>query len=160
MVSGPAWGAPKNVATRTVGPSVRLTALWTWSPPASINAVPAGYSRSTQSSAPTYVSSPTAMLTTTGPGWVCQPNCAPGCTVILAVTVREGSLTFTTRVALPSSLILNLRSTSSVNTARPVNGSTAMGGGGSCAADGSTFAPIRRTAIRPQLRGQLLASFS
>src|ERR687897_3256676 len=92
-------------------------------------------------------SGPSAVtLTITGPRWVCQGNCAPGCTVNLATTVRDGSSEFTTRVGPPSSLILTLRSTSSVNTARPVKNSVAMGGGGSCAPDGRTFPPIRRTA--------------
>src|SRR5918996_803855 len=87
------------------------------------------------------------MLTITGPGWLCQANCAPGWTVNLATSVREGSLAFTTLVSPPSSLTLILRSTSSVKTARPVKNSVAMGGGGCCAADGSTFAPISATAM-------------
>src|SRR5512134_2398404 len=79
------------------------------------------------------------MVTTTGQRWECQGNCAPGCTVYLATTVREGSRTLTTRFFLPSSLIFTLSLTSSVNTARAVRNSVAMGGGGVCAADGITF---------------------
>src|SRR5688572_18768961 len=70
------------------------------------------------------------MLTITGPGWVCHGNCAPGCTVILATTVREGSWEFETSVAWPSILLRICSSTSSVNTARCVSTSTAIGGGG------------------------------
>src|SRR5215216_5353437 len=81
------------------------------------------------------------MLTTTGPTWLCHGNCAPGCTVYRTTTVRDGSLTSTTRVDPPFSLILTFKLMSSTKTERGVSGSAAMGGGGSCAADGSTYAP-------------------
>src|SRR5919108_3098926 len=78
------------------------------------------------------------MFTSTGPRWVCQGNCAPGCTVYLTSTVREGSSTCTTFVP-PSSLSLIFMSISSGKTERAVSGSAAIGGGGSDAADGMTL---------------------
>jgi hypothetical protein len=66
--------------------------------------------------------------------------------VNLATTVRDGSLTFTTWVLCPSSLIFTFSVTLSVNTARSVRNSVAMGGG-ACADDGSTFRMRMRTAI-------------
>src|SRR5512132_1165347 len=67
--------------------------------------------------------------------------------VNLATTVREGSSAFTTCV-WPPALSLIIRSTSSVNTARLVKNSVAMGGGGSCAAEGSPPQVIRPAAVR------------
>src|SRR5438093_13641055 len=71
------------------------------------------------------------MFTTTGPRWLCQGNWAPGCTVYLTSTVRDGSSTWTTIVPPSCSLSLNFMSISSGKTERAVSGSAAIGGGGS-----------------------------
>src|SRR4029079_19731131 len=103
------------------------------------------------------------MFTTTGPVWLCHGNWAPGCTVYLATTVREGSSTVTTVVASPFSLILSFRSTSAVTTDRRVSASAAIGGGGSCAADGtmwSTPAVARVNSAIPSISLVLLRRLS
>src|SRR5262245_45274611 len=102
-----------------------------------MNACPAVYVCAAQSPSGRYVSAPEMMFTTTGPAWLCQGNCAPGCTVYLTTTVLEGSSTWTTRVP-PWCLIFTLRSIGSTNTERAVSGSAAIGGGGSTAAESST----------------------
>src|SRR3954464_5244056 len=80
-------------------------------------------------------------FTNTGPAWLCHGNCAPGWTVYRTATVRDGSSSSTTFVALPSSLIFAFNVTLSGKTERDVSGSLEIGGGGSCAADGRTKIP-------------------
>ena len=108
MSSGPSAGAAKNVATKTVTPADELRAVWTWPCPGSTKAVPAAYFRSMQSSAGRYASSPETMLTTTGPRWECQGNCAPGCRVYLATSVRGRIFVLHDHLLHPGQLDLHL----------------------------------------------------
>src|SRR5262245_4419825 len=87
-------------------------------------------------------------VTTTGPRWLCQGNCAPGCTVYLTLTVRDGSSTWTTVMPWPCSLSLSFMSISSGKTARGVSGSARIGGGGSTAADGMTLTAEAAASIK------------
>src|SRR4051812_9329209 len=80
------------------------------------------------------------MLTITGPGCVCQGKRAPGCTVNLTTTVRDGSSTWTTVVPPSCDLSLIFMSIASGRTERRPSCSAAIGGGGgSIAADGTTL---------------------
>src|SRR3954454_13358486 len=85
-----------------------------------------------------YVSEPETMLTITGPGCVCQGNRAPGCTMYLTATVRDGSWTLTTVVPPSWFLSLIFMVIWSGKTERGVSSSAPIGGGGSTAADGTT----------------------
>ena len=77
---------------------------------------------------------------------------ALGCTVNRATTVRDGVFGYhhVRWFALPP--ILNLRSTSSVKTARSVRNSVAMGGGGTCAANGTRPPLITAAAMTATVR--------
>ena len=114
-------------------------------PPASTNAVSAGYLRSNAVvCAGPYVSSPRIDVDHHGAGMGVpaelrarlhgEPRCHDA---------RGGPRRSRSVSPCRSSLFLILRSTLSVNTARSVNNSTPMGGGGACAADGS--ARLRRS---------------
>jgi hypothetical protein len=61
--------------------------------------------------------------------------------VYRTTTVDDGSGTWTTLVPCSSGLILKVKPMSSTKTDRGVSGSAAMGGGGACAAAGSTYMP-------------------
>jgi hypothetical protein len=64
----------------------------------------------------------------------------------------RGSSAFTTSGGSPSRLIFILRSMSSVNTARPLRNSVAMGGGGTCAANSTTPPMITTAAMTATVR--------